>query len=80
MQLVWDKVEYKDRVEENVKHDDVRHQINFLRWDMSNFDDVVLYTTKNADEIIDELISLMKFSNIYAVFNYGTDNEYKVEL
>jgi len=80
MQLIWDKVEYKDNVEENVKHSDVRHQINFLRWDMSNFDDVVLYTTKDTIDVLDEVISLMKFANVYVVFNYGTDDEYKVEL
>lgn len=42
--------------------------INTLRWDYSCFDDVVIYTGYNADEIIDQCMRLSKFANIIVKF------------
>lgn len=76
----WYKVEFKDHVEENIDHEEAREKVNFLRWDMSNFDKVVFYTEEDVDDVLDEVFSLMKFDNVFVVFNYQKDNEYMVEV
>ena len=48
--------------------DEVREFINILRWDYNCFDDVVIYTGYNADEIIDQCMRLSKFANIIVKF------------
>lgn len=48
--------------------EEVREFINTLRWDYSCFDDVVIYTGYNADEIIDQCMRLSKFANIIVKF------------
>lgn len=48
--------------------DEVREFINTLRWDYNCFDDVVIYTGYNADEIIDQCMRLSKFANIIVKF------------
>lgn len=78
--MTWDKVEFIDTTIYDIKHNDARDLINTLRWDKNIFSDITLYTKHNEYEIIDELISLFKFANIFVVFNYGSNNEYKVEL
>ena len=78
--MTWDKIEFIDTTMYNIKHNDARDLINTLRWDKNIFSDITLYTKHNEYEIIDELISLFKFANIFVVFNYGSNNEYKVEL
>lgn len=48
--------------------EEVREFINTLRWDYNCFDDVVIYTGYNADEIIDQCMRLSKFANIIVKF------------
>ena len=48
--------------------EEVREFINTLRWDYNCFDDVVIYTGYNADEIIDQCMRLSKFSNVIVKF------------
>ena len=48
--------------------EEVREFINTLRWDYNCFDDIVIYTGYNADEIIDQCMSLSKFANIIIKF------------
>lgn len=48
--------------------EEVREFINTLRWDYNCFDDVVIYTGYNADEIIDKCMRLSKFANIIVKF------------
>lgn len=48
--------------------DEVREFINTLRWDYSCFDDVVIYTGYNADEVIDQCMRLSKFANVIVKF------------
>ena len=48
--------------------EEVREFINTLRWDYNCFDNVVIYTGYNADEIIDQCMRLSKFSNVIVKF------------
>lgn len=48
--------------------EEVREFINTLRWDYNCFDDVVIYTGYNADEIIDQCMRLSKFANVIVKF------------
>ena len=48
--------------------DEVREFINTLRWDYNCFDDVVIYTGYNADEVIDQCMRLSKFANVIVKF------------
>lgn len=78
--MTWDKIEFIDTTMYDIKHNDARDLINTLRWDKNIFSDITLYTKHNEYEIVDELISLFKFANIFVVFNYGSIDEHKVEL
>lgn len=49
--------------------------INFLRWDMNCFDDVVIYTGYDADECIEEWSRLSKFSNVIVKFGRYIPNQ-----
>ena len=48
--------------------DELREFINTLRWDYNCFDDVVIYTGYNADEVIDQCMRLSKFANVIVKF------------
>ena len=48
--------------------EEVREFINTLRWDYNCFDDIVIYTGYNADEIIDQCMRLSKFANVIVKF------------
>ena len=48
--------------------EEVREFINTLRWDYNCFDDVVIYTGYNADEVIDQCMRLSKFANVIVKF------------
>ena len=48
--------------------EEVREFINTLRWDYDCYDDIVIYTGYNADEIIDQCMRLSKFANIIVKF------------
>lgn len=55
--------------------DEVYDFINFLRWDMSCFDDVIIYTGYDASEIISEIFSLSKFANVIVKFGRYIPNQ-----
>ena len=55
--------------------EEVREFINTLRWDYNCFDNVVIYTGYNADEIIDQCMRLSKFSNVIVKFGRFIPNQ-----
>ena len=56
-------------------YNEVYDFINYLRWDMSCFDDIVIYTGYDADEIISEVFSLSKFANVIVKFGRYIPNQ-----
>ena len=60
--IVFGGLEPMDSFEEVIEF------INTLRWDYNCFDDVVIYTGYNADEIIDQCMRLSKFANVIVKF------------
>jgi len=48
--------------------EEIYNFINALRWDYNCFDDVVIYTGFNADEIVEQCMRLSKFANIIVKF------------
>ena len=77
----WDKVEIvSDEILYNVEHDKVRDMLQELRFENSNFIPVILYTKLDMPSAIDEVFSISSYDKVYVVFNWETENEYKVEL
>ena len=55
--------------------DEVKWFIHKLRWEYSCFDTVVVYTGYNADEIVDQVSCLSKYSNIIVKFGRFIPNQ-----
>ena len=55
--------------------EEVREFINTLRWDYNCYDDVVIYTGYNVNEIVDQCMRLSKFANIIVKFGRFIPNQ-----
>lgn len=78
--MKWKKANIVNTEYNNIEHDELRDLIQDTRFNSSDFGQITLYTEYDAVDILDEIFSLGKFSNLYVVFNYNTPWEYIEEL